>query len=205
MNPFNIYEDLKEKIIWLELEPGCTLNLVELAKSYQVSRNPVTTALTRLESEEWVVRNGSHFVVSPLTLERMREITEIRLILEVQANIWAMHRISDDALNHLVELENRVAGLAKDVSNKEIVKLDVEFHNIIYAETQNQQLRTILDRLLNHYLRFWLSSPSSIKRNVFFKDMMEIIEAIKAKDEIQLKAACTSHIKASLDEIMGII
>ena len=67
MDPIKIYADLKEKIIWLDIEPGATLNLVELAKSYGVSRNPVMIALTRLNVEEWVVRQGVHFVVSPLT------------------------------------------------------------------------------------------------------------------------------------------
>ncbi|RPI77968.1 MAG: GntR family transcriptional regulator, partial [Desulfobacteraceae bacterium] len=45
MDPISIYEDLRQKIIWLELKPGCTLNLVELAESYSVSRNPVMIAL----------------------------------------------------------------------------------------------------------------------------------------------------------------
>lgn len=31
MDPIAIYEDLKEKVIWLDLKPGSTLNLVELA------------------------------------------------------------------------------------------------------------------------------------------------------------------------------
>ena len=78
MNPQSIYEDLRQKIVWLELKPGWTLNLVELSKSYEVSRNPVMIALTRLDAEEWVVRNGVHFVVSPLTVDRMREAVTVR-------------------------------------------------------------------------------------------------------------------------------
>ncbi|MBU3916759.1 GntR family transcriptional regulator [bacterium] len=204
MTPIEIFEDLKEKIIWLDIKPGTTLNLVELAEQYQVSRNPVTIALTRLETEDWVIRNGSHFVVSPLTLERMREITEIRMVMETQASIWAMHRISREALEKLSALGRKISKLSNDINKKEIIKLDVEFHRLIFWGSQNNQLAVMLDRLQNHYLRFWLSSPSIIKPNVFFKEILDIIKAIETKDEIQLKAACTSHIKASLDEIMGI-
>ena len=32
MDPIEIYEDLKEQIIWLDIEPGSTLNLVDLAE-----------------------------------------------------------------------------------------------------------------------------------------------------------------------------
>ncbi|MCP4749493.1 MAG: GntR family transcriptional regulator [Proteobacteria bacterium] len=203
MNPISIYEDLREKIIWLSLKPGTTLNLVDLAAKYGVSRNPVTIALTRLEVEEWVVRSGSHFVVSPLTLDRMREITEIRLIMETQALIWTMHRITPEGIDKLEALKARIRSIDGPIPKREIIELDVEFHRLVFAESQNGQLATILDRLLNHYLRFWLSSPSVIDPKAFFKDILDVIEAIRAKDEIRLKAAATSHIKNSLDEIMG--
>ena len=203
MNPYLISDDLKNKIIWLDLEPGITLNLVELAKEYNVSRNPITIALTRLEAEEWVVRNGSHFVVSPLTLERMRDITEIRLLLEVQANIWAMHRISDKELKKLIALKKRISKIKDTVSKRDIIELDVEFHRLIYRATGNSQLESTLDRLLNHYLRFWLSRPSPIKKEAFFKEVLDVIEAFEEHDEIKLTAACTTHVKVSLDEIMG--
>lgn len=203
MTPYSISDDLKRKIIWLELEPGITLNLVELAKEYKVSRNPITIALTRLETDEWVIRNGSHFVVSPLTLERMRDITEIRLLLEVQANIWALHRISDKELKKLVGLRKKISKMKSTVSKHDIIELDVEFHQLIYHATGNAQLEGMLDHLLNHYLRFWLSRPSPIKKEIFFKEMLDIIEAFEEKDEIKLTAACTTHVKLSLDEIMG--
>ena len=204
MDPLTIYEDLKDKIIWLDLKPGSTLNLVELSQGYRVSRNPVTIALTRLDAEEWVVRNGSHFVVSPLTVDRIREITEIRSVMEVQANLWAMQRMDDQGFAMLKALRDEILTLRDGASNKEFVELDVKFHQLLYKETKNKQLTTMLNRMLSHYLRFWLSSPNPIKRDTFFKDELEIIQAMETKDEARLKAATTAHIKASLDEIMGL-
>ena len=204
MDPIAIYEDLKGKIIWLDLEPGSTLNLVELADQYKVSRNPVTIALTRLDAEEWVVRNGSHFVASPLTVDRIREITEIRSVMEIQAYVWALHRITPEALDKLSALRKEIHQLNDTATNRDIVKLDVKFHCKIYHATKNNQLANMLKRMLNHYLRFWLASPNPINREKFFQETIEIVEAFEAKDEIRLKAASTAHIKASLDEIMGL-
>ena len=204
MDPIAIYEDLKEKIIWLELAPGNTLNLAELADSYGVSRNPVMLALTRLNAEEWVVRNGVHFVVSPLTLDRMREITEIRAVMETQANIWAMSRITPDGLKELHALQAEIDHLDPGATKKQIIELDFKFHRLIYRETQNNQLVQLLERLLSHYLRFWLSVPQSIKPDTFFSEAREIIRALEAKDEVGLRAASTAHIKVSLDTIMGL-
>ena len=204
MDNIKIYKEIRDKIIWLDFEPEKTLNLTELADSFEVSRNPITLALTRLNAEEWVVRRGSHFVVSPLTIDRIREITEIRSVLEVQANIWAMNRISPEGLAELERFRKDVLQLKDEVSNREIVEMDVRFHRLLYHETKNQQLKTTLNKMLSHYLRFWLSSPNTIKRDTFFKDAMEIIESIETKDEVTLRAASIAHIKASLDEIMGL-
>lgn len=204
MDPATIYEDLKEKIIWLEIEPGRTLNLTELAKSYGVSRNPVMIALTRLNAEEWVVRNGVHFVVSPLTIDRMRELTEIRAVLEIQANIWAMNRITKQGLAELKTLRNEIKNLTPKATNKQIVQLDFKFHHLLYRQTQNNQLAQLLERLLSHYLRFWLSGPRKIEISSFFKEALEIIRAIETKDEVRLRAASSAHIKVSLDTIMRI-
>ena len=203
MDPLNIYANLKEKIIWLDLKPGTALNLVELAESFGVSRNPITIALTRLDAEEWVVRQGSHFVVSPLTLERIREITEIRSVLEVQAYIWAMHRITSEEMAALRDLADEIKRLDGHASNKDIVKLDARFHSILYRASKNAQLALLLDRMLHHYLRFWLSFTRNIDRKSFFNQAFDIMKAIEAKDEVRLRAASVEHIRISLDEIMG--
>jgi len=204
MDPLAIYEDLKEKIVWLELAPGSTLNLVELADSYGVSRNPVMLALTRLNTEEWVVRNGVHFVVSPLTIDRMREITEIRAVMETQANIWAMDRLTPKGLEELKKLRDEIKNLDNAATKKQIIELDFKFHRLIYRETQNNQLGQLLERLLSHYLRFWLSVPQNINPDTFFKEAKDIILALEAKDEAGLRAASTAHIKVSLDTILGL-
>jgi DNA-binding GntR family transcriptional regulator len=204
MDPLAIYEDLKEKIIWLDLKPGSFLNLVEVAESYGVSRNPVMLALIRLDAEEWIVRQGVHFVVSPLTIERVREITEIRSIMEAQANIWAMQRITPQGLAELAQIRERIQGLGNDVTRKEIVRLDFQFHSLLYRATRNQQVVALLQRLLAHYLRFWLAGPREIDPQAFFAEVLEIIRAVEHKDEDRLRAASAAHIKASLDAIMGL-
>ena len=204
MDPLAIYEDLKEKIIWLDLKPGSFLNLVEVAESYGVSRNPVMLALIRLDAEEWIVRQGVHFVVSPLTIERVREITEIRSIMEAQANIWAMQRITPQGLAELVQIRERIQGLGNEVTRKEIVRLDFQFHSLLYRATRNQQVVALLQRLLAHYLRFWLAGPREIDPQAFFTEVLEIIRAVEHKDEDRLRAASAAHIKASLDAIMGL-
>jgi DNA-binding GntR family transcriptional regulator len=86
-----------------------------------------------------------------------------------------------------------------------MVRLDFDFHRIIYRETQNHQLAQMLERLLSHYLRFWLSGPQEIKKESLFNDTLEMIKALENKDELSLRASTAAHIKASLEKIMSIV
>ena len=203
MEPGKIYESLREKIIWLDLMPESYLNLSELAESYQVSRTPIKEALILLQAEGWVLRNASHFIVTPLSLGRIKEITEIRNIIEIQANVLAMDRITSEELASLDELKKEILEIGDMPFNKKLVELDVKFHRTLFQATKNSQLIEMLERLLIHYLRFWLSIPRKIEPQSFFSETLKIIDAIEAKDDVRLRAASAAHIKNSVDEIMG--
>ncbi len=203
MDPIAIYEDLKEKIIWLEYQPESTFNLTDLAKRYGVSRNPITLALARLDMENWVTRHGSHFVVSPLSLSRIREITEIRLVLEPKAYGWAMDRITPEEIDELGRLKAEIMSLGEWATNHEMVRLDLQFHRLLYRATRNSEVSQLLERLLSHYLRFWLSIPRKIDRESFFREHIEIVAAMLTKDEERLKGISVAVIKKAMAGIIG--
>jgi DNA-binding GntR family transcriptional regulator len=203
MEPNKIYEALKEKIIWLDLRPEAYLNLSELADSFGVSRTPIKEALILLQAEGLVLRHGSHFMVTPLSLGRIKEITEIRNTMEVQANIWAMDRITSEELASLEELKKGILEIDDMPSNRQLVEIDLKFHRTLFQAAKNSQLAQMLERLLIHYLRFWISIPREIEPKSFFIETLEIIQAIEAKDGARLRATSAAHIKNSVDEIMG--
>jgi len=203
MEPGEIYKLLREKIIWLDLMPESYLNLSELAESFGVSRTPIKEVLILLQAEGWVLRHGSHFMVTPLSLVRIKEITEIRNIMEVQANIWAMDRITSEELAVLDEVRKEILEIGDVPSNRQLVEMDVKFHRTLFQATKNSQLAQMLERLLIHYLRFWLSIPREIEPRSFFAETLDIIQAVEAKDDVRLRATSAAHIKNSVDEIMG--
>jgi len=203
MEPSKIYELVREKIIWLDLMPESILNLSELAESFGVSRTPIKEALIFLQADGWVLHQGSHFMVTPLSLDRIKEITEIRSLIEVQANIWAMNRITPEELAALGELEKEILQIDDTSSNNQMIELDVKFHQSLFRAAKNSQLAQLLERMLGHYLRFWLAIPREIEPQSFFAETLEIIQVIKAKDEVKLRVSSVEHIKRSVDEIMG--
>ena len=203
MDPRLIYKTLKNQIVHLGLAPESVLNLSEMAESFGVSRTPIKEVLIYLQAEGWVMRQGSHFIVTPLSLERIREISEIRMVMEVQANIWAMQRITAAELAELEEMKEHILSVTGAIDNKMIVDLDFKVHRLLFKAAKNSQSRRLLERLLSHYLRFWLSIPRQIDSRSFFVETVALIEAVKGKDEDRIRECTRDHIRNSVAEIMG--
>ncbi len=203
MEPTKIYQALREKITKLELRPESVLNLSELAGWFKVSRTPVKEALILLQAEGLVVRQGVRFIVTPLSLDRIKEITEIRFLMEVQANIWAMNRINSQELTALGRLKSEILNIGDVFDNKRMIELDLKFHRLLFEATKNSQLAQLLERMLSHYFRFWLNIPRQIEPHSFFSETLRIIRAIEKKDETKLKMATVAHIRESVNEILG--
>lgn len=203
MDPNQVFSILRERITLLELAPGSILNLSELAQDFGMSRTPIKEALILLQADEWVQRKGSHFMVTPLSIDRIKDITEIRTVMELQANLWAMERASESELAELGKIITEIDRTNNKASLTRLLEIDLKFHRIIYKATKNNQILQILQRLLGHYSRFWLSLRVDVDRNSCFIETLDIIEAIQEKNEAKLKTATSEHIKKSLQAIMG--
>lgn len=203
MDPNQVFSILRERITRLELSPGSILNLTELAQDFGMSRTPIKEALILLQGDEWVQRKGSHFMVTPLSIDRIKDITEIRTVMELQANLLAMERASENELAGLRKIVTEIDRVTDKTSLTRLLEIDFKFHGIIYKATKNNQIVQILQRLLGHYSRFWLSLQVDIDRNSCFNDTLDIIEALQEKNEAKLKTATSEHIKKSLQAIMG--
>ena len=203
MESNRIYQAIKERIIWLECQPESVLNLSDLAESFGTSRTPIKEVLIFLQAEGWVLRTGPHFMVTPLSLNRIKEITEIRSTLENQAYLWATQRISAEELVNLTCLEREISGIRGKVSNRRLIELDFRFHQILYTASRNSQAAQLLENLLDQYVRFWLSIPREIDVPSLFRETKGIIRAVKARDGKALKTASEEHIRKSYEEIMG--
>ena len=201
--PQKIIETLREKITWLELEPECIINISELAQKLGVSRTPIKEALINLEAKGWLKRQNSHFTVTPLSLERMREVAEVRSVIEIQAYIWAMQRITDDELKVLKKYKEKIICLNKKATKKEILQLDISLHVFFFKIAKNRYVYNLLERSIYHALRFWLSM--NLEPTGILDDMLEMIDAFGDKDEIKLRKVSSQHIKNWADGILGSI
>src|SRR5450755_1773092 len=81
-----LHERIRQDIILGALQPASKLKLEKLSKSYGTSINTLRESLSRLAADGLVVAEGQKgFTVLPVSIEDLREITEMRQLLECHA------------------------------------------------------------------------------------------------------------------------
>jgi DNA-binding transcriptional regulator YhcF (GntR family) len=106
-----VYEVIKEAILTGALRPGQRLRQEALAETLDVSRIPVRSALMQLEREGLVsFRAGRGAVVRTLSAGQVREIYELRELLEAHAVRKVMASMTPERLARLGDLAAQAAG-----------------------------------------------------------------------------------------------
>ena len=80
------YLRLRQEILVCTLAPGQVLTERELAGRYEMSKTPIREALTQVCHDGLVQRlPGRGYMVAPITVKDLRDLFDMRLILEVAA------------------------------------------------------------------------------------------------------------------------
>ncbi|KOV82881.1 GntR family transcriptional regulator [Nocardia sp. NRRL S-836] len=116
--------------------PGSPLREVELSQALEVSRGPVREALQQLE-REGLVRTGWHrgATVAELSAQDVAELDSLRGALEVLAV-----RLVVDGAGDLTAIERAAEAMEHARTPHEMVRLDIEFHDAVYAAAGHSRL-----------------------------------------------------------------
>lgn len=110
------YEALREDILEWRLPPGAALGEVEQSERLGVSRTPLREALARLVSDGLAVQQrGRGTVVSPVSLDNLEDLFEMRRALETTAASAAARAVAASARLRATfeDLADRLTGTAR--------------------------------------------------------------------------------------------
>ena len=157
MNPSlagKAYEIVKGEIITCALEPGQQIVQSQLAERYHIGLTPVREALQRLAQEGFVQpipRFG--YIVSPITLSDVREIFELRSIVESSAARLAAVRGLQEQLNEILAHADFTYVYKERQSYTDFLAHNADFHRSIAVAARNQRLVDLVSRLLDELTR----------------------------------------------------
>lgn len=135
--------------------PGSPLREVELAEALEVSRGPVREALQQLE-REGLVRAGWHrgATVAELSAADVAELDSLRGALEH----LAVRRVVDHADEAgLKSIEQAAAAMQRAATPHEMVRLDIEFHDAVYAAANHSRLAQAWEAIRSQVYLFLLT------------------------------------------------
>ena len=132
------YNTLLQRIVSTEYHPGEVLNESSLVDDLGVSRTTIHSAMIRLQQEhliEFLPKKGLR--VTSITPDTIREIHDIRDLIEPYAIRYARRPMSKDRLLSYMDIFDQSSG---EESRKRLYTADSEFHLDIVLQSDNSLL-----------------------------------------------------------------
>jgi GntR family transcriptional regulator, carbon starvation induced regulator len=198
-----LHELLRHDIILGVLPPAAKLKLEKLSKTYDVSVNTMRETLSRLAADGLVVAEGQKgFAVLPVSIEDLREITEMRQLLECHALrrsiaaadldwegrvVGAYHKLSK--IEELVEAEPETYGESWERANQ-------EFHEALISNCRSRWLRLYLRAMYDHSRRYRMLSLKTkpFPRSQSADEHRSILDAAIKRDGERASRLLADHI-----------
>ncbi|WP_374651262.1 GntR family transcriptional regulator [Dongia sp.] len=196
---------LREAIVSLELSPGTQLDKNALCLRLGVSRFPVSEALSRLQAEGLVeIRPQSGTIVSLIRLSDVRENLFLRRALEAEAVRSLAADMPPDALAALQRNIRYQKSAAQAGDPAGFHKLDLEFHEIIFAALGFERVRATVEsaRLGLDRIRRLLATKR--RHKLTYDEHAKIVTALAAGDGDAAAAAMIAHLDAVMKELLSL-
>lgn len=203
-----IYGAIKEQIIEGRYSPGARITEQNVAAQFNTSRTPVREAMRQLVADGFALfKPGSGTVVRHWSPEEVRQIFELRVLIESEIAGNAAARITDEEIAQLARIQDDIESGGVDIgatNTARIAPLNREFHRIIAQASHNERLVSMLASAIEVPIvqqTFRRYSPQRLTRS--FGHHRELIDALIARDSAWAKSVMSSHIHSAKQTLLG--
>ncbi|MGI9449940.1 MAG: GntR family transcriptional regulator [Geminicoccaceae bacterium] len=199
-----VYRALKNEILLCRLQPGAETSEGQLAERYRFSKAPLRSALARLRQEKLVLTRGRlGNVIAPITIQDVREVFQLRLLLEIEATRMAAGRLDPVALKRLDARVRACHGADGDAPIDVYREANHEFHRYIVRAAGNDRLTEMVISLIEQHERIVHFSLSVQNRDVEFHHVHDdLVEALLDGDGDRAAELAERAIRSSQQKIM---
>jgi len=200
---------LRQDVIGGHFEAGVKLKLDELQDRYGFSSSPLREALSRL-AQEGLVRADERrgFRVAQLSADDLRDITRMRLLIDVQALEDAMAHGDDTWEAHIMAAHHRLDKMESRFSDGPLVlddtwsRLHKDFHMALLSACTSVRQRTWSESLFDQaerYRRFSARHRTTSRRKS--EEHRQLMEAVIGRQVEQACALLTDHVQSTLRNV----
>lgn len=193
-------EAIRGLIIGNAFEPGEPLSEVRIAEMLGISRTPVREAIGQLDQEGLLkIIPGRGAIVAEMSMEDIKEINDLRMVLEPLAAETALMNIPENEIlrerriweGFLEKLES-----GTEISAEALSEADTRLHGLILDYCENVRLRNFLSVLRHQTLRYVFASwKTQLFVGETIRQHLEIIRLIGERSPEELKNALRAHIE----------
>ncbi|MDP5225602.1 MULTISPECIES: GntR family transcriptional regulator [Arthrobacter] len=202
------YEQIKDRLVMLDIRPGEPLNDGQLAAELGMGRTPVREALKRLETDHLLVsypRRGT-FATS-VDITELAAIWDIRLVLEPVAARRAAENATATLRLGMMEMIEQLRSLGDSGDGqRDLMRLDMEVHRMIYRAAGNPHLEDVLIRYDNLSTRIWCLVIERLPGfSSHVSEHAELLEAIVRGDGDRAAELALAHVTDFETEIRKVL
>ncbi len=203
------FRKIRGDIVSGDLKPGQKLKLEQLKSKYGVSVSTLREILNRLTTEDLVVAEGQRgFEVSPASVDNLREVGDLRLVLENHALALSFAAGDLDWEADVVAAHHKLSSIEKALlggdANRtfEWIKYDFAFHHALISACGSKSLLAIHQSIFDRFMRYHLLAVS-FRGDGVSEDHKELFRLALERDVAGAQAKLAQHIHSGIDHILS--
>ena len=173
-----VYEVILDALCNGTFKPGERLTQEDIAARLNVSRQPVTHALTLLKAQGFLTQTGKRgLTVTTVDADFFKAIYEFRSVVDALAVKLATPRLTKQAIQEARDLVDNGRKAATSNNSRASLQADMDFHQFIYANSGNP----IIEETMRLHWRHLYRGMGQILRHpgmsvAVWKEHAEILE-----------------------------
>jgi DNA-binding GntR family transcriptional regulator len=202
------YRRIRADILFGRLRPAQKLRLEALKESYGVSVSTLREILNRLTSESLVVAEGRRgFEVAPVSVENLKELADLRVLLESYAMEASFARADVEWEGRVVSAHHKLAAterlMGSGIGEPERWKhYDSEFHQALISNCGSRTLMETHAAVFDKYFRYQMI-VLNYRGDEPARQHQMLLECALAREIERAKAVLIAHVGGCVEHALA--
>jgi DNA-binding GntR family transcriptional regulator len=193
-----IYAELRLRLQQVPLAPDERLLDLDVASAYGTSRMPARDALLRLVNEGYLVGTTRGFVMPVLSDDDVREIFEVRRLLEPEAVAGVAKDVDAAAMKEMTKALKQARHAAAGDDGEEMMLANMAFRHAWLSRVGNKRLAATIARFVDHVQTVRLNTLSDAHtRKVVLAGLEGLHAAFAKRDHAKARDHMTDFMDAA--------